>query len=384
MDDNTVIRFPNDNTIVRPTPGGKRLVNGKNMHDRTRINFPGGTNSEQNRAHQSPALSYQSEPLRHFETDAFNHNYQCALNDLLLSAAHIISILIKLSESILNEDINQLKYKLQDEIKQYELNASAAGIANEKILQARYVLCTTLDEIIVSTPWGRDSDWSNQSLLSIFHGETWGGEKFFLLLDRLQKEPVKNLDILELMYVLLSLGFQGKFRVIENGRGEVESLREDLYRQLRSLKKDFKRELSLNWHGISDPRGVLIRYVPLWVVAALSCVILLAIFASFTYMLNQSATPVMQQISALGNNTLAVSESINRKGLDSNKAGHNTDSRISESDNILQSEHSAENKKIRMVKPQAHHQREVLRIYDTYSDKRILSLLVSVDGRRFI
>ncbi len=385
MDDNTVIRFPNDNTILRPTPGGKRKFSVENNNDRTRINFSGRLNSAQNRSSYKPEPSYESEQLRHIESDVFNNNFQCGLNKLVSSSAKIIAILIKLSESIMNEDINQLKYKLQDEIKQFELSASSAGIANEKILQARYVLCTTLDEIIVSTPWGRDSDWSNQSLLSIFHGETWGGEKFFLLLERLQKEPLKNLDILELMYVLLSLGFEGKFRIIENGRGEVEYLREDLYRQLRSLKNDFNKELSINWRGISDRRGVLIRYVPLWVVAALSSVILLAMFASFSYMLEQSAAPVMQQISELGqNNTLAIPESINHKALDSDEAGHSKASGTSEAENKLQSEGPDDNKKIRMVKPQPHRQQGAFRINDTDKDKRILALIVHPADRSII
>jgi type VI secretion system protein ImpK len=49
--------------------------------------------------------------------------------------------------------------------------------------RARYVLCTTLDEVVLNTPWGRASQWSENSLLITFHNEAWGGEKFFELLD---------------------------------------------------------------------------------------------------------------------------------------------------------------------------------------------------------
>ena len=310
MDDSTVIRFPNDNTVLRPTPGGKRK------------SPAAGSDQDKTRIFQSPRTAAGSvSQEQNFNRDAgqfrnvmpaYNDNSGSepfiqgidngtGLNPLASCATPVISILIKLTESVLNDDINQLKYKLQDELKQFEVNASRSGLPNDKILQARYVLCTALDEIVVSTPWGQESDWSKQSLLSIFHGETWGGEKFFLLLERLEKEPMKNLDILELMYIILSLGFQGKYRVIDNGRGEVENLREDLYRQLRSLKNDFNKELSVNWKGITDRRGALIRYVPLWVVGALSGVILLAMYASFSYMLDQTSAPVLAEIQALGN-----------------------------------------------------------------------------------
>ena len=320
MDDKTVIRFPNDNTVIRPRPGGKRQLS---SNDKTQINFRNKhsvssqsftdkaalqtihTNSSRNvMADYRPVISV-AENSDNYETEILSHN---GLNELVHCASTLLSLMIKLSHSVMHNDVSQLKYKLQDEIKHYEINAARAGIANDKILQARYVICTSLDEIVASTPWGQEGDWSQQSLLSLFHGETWGGEKFYLLLERLLKEPVKNLDILELMYICISLGFQGKYRVIDNGHEQVEQLREDLYRQLRGLRQDFNKELSSHWRGIADRRGALIRYVPLWVVGALSGVILLAMFSSFTYMLDQSSTPVINEIIKLGPDTLQTEE----------------------------------------------------------------------------
>ncbi|WP_328717678.1 DotU family type IV/VI secretion system protein [Halomonas elongata] len=37
--------------------------------------------------------------------------------------------------------------------------------------------------------WGRQSVWAEHSLLARFHNETWGGEKVFSILARLQHEP---------------------------------------------------------------------------------------------------------------------------------------------------------------------------------------------------
>ena len=315
MDDKTVIRFPNDNTVIRPRPGGKRQPI---SNDKTQINFRNNRSDSSQASTDKPVMKtihanssrnvmadYRSmavaENSDQYQREILAHN---GLNELVHCASTLLSLMIKLSHSVMHNDVSQLKYKLQDEIKHYEINAARAGIANDKILQARYVICTALDEIVASTPWGQEGDWSQQSLLSLFHGETWGGEKFYLLLERLLKEPVKNLDILELMYICISLGFQGKYRVIDNGHEQVEQLREDLYRQLRSLRQDFNKELSSRWRGVSDRRGALIRYVPLWVVGALSGVILLAMFSSFTYMLDQSSTPVINEIIKLGPDTL--------------------------------------------------------------------------------
>lgn len=302
MDDKTVIRFPNDNTVIRPRPGGKRQAmsaapSRSVSNDATRINFNNHTS-----AAASSAVDVMAD-YRPMPDNKQSLSYSSGVsgeNALVNCASTLISLMIKLSASVMQNDVAQLKHKLKDEIKQFEINAARAEISNDTILQARYVICTSLDETVASTPWGQESNWSQQSLLSLFHGETWGGEKFFLLLERLLKEPAKNLNILELMYICISLGFQGKYRVLDNGYAQVEHLREDLFRQLRSLRHDFNKELSSHWRGVTDPRSALIRYVPLWVVGALSSVVLLAMFSSFTYMLDQSSTPVIQTIIELG------------------------------------------------------------------------------------
>lgn len=309
MDDKTIIRFPNDNTVIRPRPGGKRKTlsgveqsSKYSQSDKTKINIKKNSSliSKIINKRNYSQLSNDLENYNSLNSDNNNVYHTNDSNDLLCCSSTLLSLMIKLSNSVIHKDVAQLKYNLQDEIKQFEINAGRLALSNDKILQARYIICTSLDEIVASTPWGQESDWSQQSLLSLFHGETWGGEKIYLLLERLLKEPAKNLDILELVYVCISLGFQGKYRVIENGYAEVEKIRENLYRQIRYLKNDFNKELSNNWFGVSDRRSVLIRYVPLWVVGAFSGVILLAMFSSFTYILDQSSTPVIDKINKLG------------------------------------------------------------------------------------
>ncbi len=66
---------------------------------------------------------------------------------------------------------------------------------------------------MLNTPWGAQSDWSTQSLLVTFHREAAGGEKFFQILDRVSGEPQRYRALLELLYVCLALGFEGKYRL---------------------------------------------------------------------------------------------------------------------------------------------------------------------------
>ena len=154
-------------------------------------------------------------------------------------------------------------------------------------------MCTALDEAVVTTPWGNESEWSQMSLLSSFHNETFGGEKFFILLDRLARNPVKHLDMLELMYVCLSLGFEGKYRVMPRGLLELENIRDSLFRQIRQIRGDVPREISPHWQGLKGEGRRLVRYAPWWLVTALTLTCLAVLYGGFAWVLDEQRDSVM-------------------------------------------------------------------------------------------
>ena len=73
---------------------------------------------------------------------------------------------------------------------------------NEIVLAARYALCAGLDEAVLSTPWGAQSEWAQHPLLVALHREAWGGEKFFEMLDRISQDPTRYIDLMELQYLV--------------------------------------------------------------------------------------------------------------------------------------------------------------------------------------
>ncbi len=58
------------------------------------------------------------------------------------------------------------------------------------------------------------------------------------MIERLSKNPIKHLSMLELLYLCLSLGFEGKYRVQTRGMVELESLRDALYRLICQTRGD--------------------------------------------------------------------------------------------------------------------------------------------------
>lgn len=209
------------------------------------------------------------------------------INPLVAVASALLSEIVRLQQSYEREDLYILKDRLTSEIRRFEHRALQDGAESSQVMAARYVLCTALDEAVVTTPSGNESEWSQMSLLSSFHNETFGGEKFFQLLERLSRDPVKHLPMLELMYICMSLGFEGKYRVMPRGMLELETLRDSLYRQIRQLRGDVPRDISPHWEGLREPRRRLVRIVPWWLISLFTLICLGVIYGVFTWMLNE-------------------------------------------------------------------------------------------------
>lgn len=216
-------------------------------------------------------------------------------NILTDSAARLLALIGRLKMTAHHNDVGGLHRQVTQEIQSFENNARNRGAAPEAVLAGRYALCASIDEAVLNTPWGSTSVWSSQSMLSTFHQETGGGEKFFQILERIVLEPAKNIDLLELYSICLALGFEGRYRIMEYGRSQLESLRDELYRTIRTYRGDYERELAPHWRGIHTKASRL-RQVPLWVVAALGGAVLLGIYIGFNFMLHRSSTPVIEQI----------------------------------------------------------------------------------------
>ncbi|MFS2159543.1 type IVB secretion system protein IcmH/DotU [Pseudomonas sp. Pseusp122] len=222
--------------------------------------------------------------------EAFN----VSLNLLVAAASELLSQVVRFKHSKVNEELLALNQSLTEGLKLFDVRALHSGVESSMVLTARYILCTVIDEAVVSTSWGNESQWSQMSLLSRFHNETFGGEKFFRLLDELTKNPVKNLPILELMYLCMALGFEGKYRVKERGVLELEGIRDALYRQIRQLRGDVPRGLSPHWEGLSDQRSRLVRIVPTWMVLLFTGICLVAMYSGFAWVLDGQRSTVLK------------------------------------------------------------------------------------------
>jgi type VI secretion system protein ImpK len=126
----------------------------------------------------------------------------------------------------------------------------------------------------------------------MFHKEVSGGEKFFEILERLRADPARYIDLIELLFVCLALGYEGKYRRDPGGQNRLAALQHDLYRLIRDQRQVREEELSPHWQGVQDRRNPIIHYVPWWTVAAAAAATLVAGFIVAQTKLNTQAAPI--------------------------------------------------------------------------------------------
>jgi len=221
------------------------------------------------------------------------------LNPLVSAAGKLLVLVGQLRNMVHAPNVPALRASTADAVNQFDAAARRAGVSNESVLAARYVLCTALDEAVANTPWGVQGGWNKQSLLVQFHNETWGGEKVFQLLARLAQDVPTHRQLLELIYSVLALGFEGRYRVVENGRAQLDSVRQRLAELIAKERPPVEAELSPHWRGQGAGTVRLRESLPMWVFAAGFALLLALAWFGFRLALNQRSDATYAAVSSL-------------------------------------------------------------------------------------
>lgn len=255
------------------------------------------------RAEQSaklPAISFSRAPLTSAHTFYRSRilTTEIDINPLIAAAAALFPLLHKLTETKHYENLDELQQMLVHEIKAFEIKAQNMECRTEKILIARFILCSAIDEAILNTSWGKNQ-WERYKLLITFHHESWGGEHFFLILERLAENIPLNIDLLELIYICFSFGYQGKYRIINNGKEQLANLVDELYQQIKWQRGELRKNLLINDNCLIQQQETDTQQMPLWLILSFFFSIILTCYMSFNFLLSEQANALYQQLNHL-------------------------------------------------------------------------------------
>jgi type VI secretion system protein ImpK len=254
---------------------------------------------------RAPAPSTNGEPVENTGVSlqmaaGFVHEFEAVPHRVLVRAAAPLFLAIsQLRCSIERADVASLRRQVANAIDNFEDDARKAGIETGDIIAARYVLCATVDETVLTTPWGSRSEWSASSLLNQYHNETWGGEKVFAILDRIRGKAAEKLPLLILIYTCLMLGFEGRFRVMDDGRSQLEDLQNEVWREIRK-NTTIRLDEPLSKSAVGERRGRMPgSFLPVWMFCLFGIAILSLVYLFASFELAVTAKPLAERMNAL-------------------------------------------------------------------------------------
>ncbi|KAA1177365.1 type VI secretion system protein TssL [Rhizobium tropici] len=218
---------------------------------------------------------------------------------IVRSAAPLLNLAHSLRNTEEQPDIDELRRVTIDAVGRYERDLAGARISPERARAAHYIVCATIDDVVLSKRWGVRAGWARSGLVSTFHMDVTGGDRVFDLLDHFQQSPGTNKDLLLLIYLCLSLAFEGRTRVSPRGSLELGRIRDSLYKTLLGQYGVFERELSPHWRGVSARHKPLRTAVALWTILSVLALLFALGYMFFTLSLNRASDATFERLANL-------------------------------------------------------------------------------------
>lgn len=277
----------NSRTFVLPRPGASEnneIFSENKIDDSPFLNtrFVEKKSIEFNKQYREPPTSYSKINISKYPNNPF-----------IQKGLDFFSIACHLKVMPENSDIKALYEYCLTLNRNFIEDLKNLSVISSEIETASYIFCVVIDEFVLHTPWGGDSFWNQTSLSSSLHGNTFGGDKFFDIL-----ESDISIELVEFMYLCISIGFLGKYWIEENRENKIETIREKLFRKLD--KPEFSYKLISN---IIKPelhwRDQIKVPAPLWFSSLIGASLILGLYLFFSFRLNDKASIVISDIAKI-------------------------------------------------------------------------------------
>ncbi|KAA5612720.1 type VI secretion system protein TssL, long form [Rhodovastum atsumiense] len=213
---------------------------------------------------------------------------------VLAAAAPVLALVARIGNVLSLPDPAALRDSAIAEMRRYEQTLRDLRLPAEQIRTAHYALCASLDDVVLNTPWGRSGAWADASLVSTFHQEVRSGDRFFELLGRLCQNAGRFLPVVELMYLCMAVGMQGRYRLSPRGPAELDRVREETYLVILRQRGPAERALSPHWQGVAAPFRPPRAQLPVWVAALLGAGVLGLLTALASFDLNARSDRLLE------------------------------------------------------------------------------------------
>lgn len=220
-------------------------------------------------------------------------------NPLLAGATNLLILFGRLRTGIVEMDPLPLMEHVTREIDSFERRAIAAGAPPQEALVAKYLLCGTADDIVQNLPGADRGLWIQYSMAARFFNTRDTGVGFFREAEKAIQSPAQYANLLELMQVCLSLGFEGQYRTMQGGPTQLARIRAAIYETVRRVRPRPDEDLSQSWQPVLIGGRRRFGAIPVWAIGGIAAAVLVAFFATLSTLITREGAAAAQALYTL-------------------------------------------------------------------------------------
>ena len=182
-------------------------------------------------------------------------------NNLVNLATPILETVLQVRANLLTPSI-EMRQSINGMLLQMEHQAEGFGQKSAHIQAAKFALAAFVDETVLMANFPLRDYWEKMPLQLEYFGEQLAGNTFFERMNKMMEEGDAFVDVVEVYYVCLLLGFKGRYNIYyeEQLKGVVAQVADYLRRnnRLRTVG------ISPHWKVTDQPMVAWHTGLPRW------------------------------------------------------------------------------------------------------------------------
>jgi len=180
---------------------------------------------------------------------------------------------------------------IRNYLAEFERNAKRLDMGAEEIYAAKYAFCAAIDEFVLASPeFALHAEWERRPLQLSLFGDQLAGENFFHTLETQRAHGASRVQVLEVFYMCLLLGFQGKYAL--EGPEKLNYLTARLGDEIAGIRGK-RAPFAPHWALPDQIAHSLKREAPQWVVGAVFALVALLAFIGLSTHLGQGTQAML-------------------------------------------------------------------------------------------
>ncbi len=215
--------------------------------------------------------------------------------DLVSLATPVLRIIMQIKAGLI-EPSDDLRRQIAGLLTQLEQRGSQLGYTEQHAQAVKFALAAFVDETVLTAQFPLRDEWEKNPLQLEYFGEHLAGVTFFNRLEAMLKDPASEVDVVEVYYLCLLIGYKGKFKIYYEQ--ELKGVIEGVADYLRRLNRLRGGALSPHWKVTDQPEPIIDPGLPTWIklTAGVSLAVLFLVYAILAFWLNSNVIAAHERL----------------------------------------------------------------------------------------